>query len=203
MGEDGELGCGESNSFSVHLFPISSACSEDFECRHTDDNPDHNFTKFDNFGWSFLAMFRLMTQDSWEKLYQQVIHLLSLSPRHWSISLSFIYDLPSIFHLCHLFLSLNSCTVKFCFRSSVRNIKKNFINMIFGRIVDKNSTSLKYYPSPGSLLPEVPALVLQFSWSIAISFAFLVLKCKYPWENHSKVTETSMGTYGRHFLTEI
>nr|XP_001916634.3 sodium channel protein type 11 subunit alpha [Equus caballus] len=51
----------------------SSACSEDFECRHTDDNPDHNFTKFDNFGWSFLAMFRLMTQDSWEKLYQQTL----------------------------------------------------------------------------------------------------------------------------------
>ncbi|XP_004420015.1 PREDICTED: sodium channel protein type 11 subunit alpha [Ceratotherium simum simum] len=56
----------------------SSACSEQFECNHTNNNPDNNFTNFDNFGWSFLAMFRLMTQDSWEKLYQQTLRTSGL-----------------------------------------------------------------------------------------------------------------------------
>uniref|UniRef100_G1P525 Sodium channel protein n=1 Tax=Myotis lucifugus TaxID=59463 RepID=G1P525_MYOLU len=51
----------------------SRACSKQFACRHTKKNPDYGFTNFDNFGWSFLAMFRLMTQDSWEKLYRQTL----------------------------------------------------------------------------------------------------------------------------------
>ncbi|XP_072649406.1 sodium channel protein type 11 subunit alpha [Canis lupus baileyi] len=55
-----------------------SACSEGFQCNHTKRNPDYNYTNFDNFGWSFLAMFRLMTQDSWEKLYQQTLRASGL-----------------------------------------------------------------------------------------------------------------------------
>jgi len=76
----GEPGCRVCNSFSVPLFPISRACPEQYECRDSHKNPDYNYTNFDNFGWSFLAMFRLMTQDSWEKLYRQVIYLFILSP---------------------------------------------------------------------------------------------------------------------------
>ncbi|XP_073757951.1 sodium channel protein type 11 subunit alpha isoform X3 [Callorhinus ursinus] len=56
----------------------NSACSENFQCTHTKRNPDYNYTNFDNFGWSFLAMFRLMTQDSWEKLYQQTLRTSGL-----------------------------------------------------------------------------------------------------------------------------
>ncbi|XP_063081208.1 sodium channel protein type 11 subunit alpha isoform X1 [Cavia porcellus] len=48
-------------------------CPSNSECLPTGVNPDNNYTNFDNFGWSFLAMFRLMTQDSWEKLYQQTL----------------------------------------------------------------------------------------------------------------------------------
>ncbi|XP_071068372.1 sodium channel protein type 11 subunit alpha [Dasypus novemcinctus] len=51
----------------------SRACREDFECKNTSSNPDYGYTNFDKFGWSLLAMFRLMTQDSWEKLYQQTL----------------------------------------------------------------------------------------------------------------------------------
>uniref|UniRef100_A0A8C6QVI4 Sodium channel protein n=1 Tax=Nannospalax galili TaxID=1026970 RepID=A0A8C6QVI4_NANGA len=51
----------------------SRPCPYNSECRNTSFNPDYNYTSFDNFGWSFLAMFRLMTQDSWEKLYQQTL----------------------------------------------------------------------------------------------------------------------------------
>ena len=81
----GEPGCRVCNSFSVPLFPISRACPEQYECRDSHKNPDYNYTNFDNFGWSFLAMFRLMTQDSWEKLYRQVIYLFILFPAPLSL----------------------------------------------------------------------------------------------------------------------
>uniref|UniRef100_A0A3Q4H6R2 Sodium channel protein n=1 Tax=Neolamprologus brichardi TaxID=32507 RepID=A0A3Q4H6R2_NEOBR len=32
-------------------------------------NPNYGYTSFDSFGWAFLALFRLMTQDFWENLY--------------------------------------------------------------------------------------------------------------------------------------
>ncbi|XP_057622541.1 sodium channel protein type 11 subunit alpha [Chionomys nivalis] len=51
----------------------SSSCPSDSTCNKTSFNPDYNYTNFDNFGWSFLAMFRVMTQDSWEKLYRQIL----------------------------------------------------------------------------------------------------------------------------------
>uniref|UniRef100_A0A671FVQ1 Sodium channel protein n=1 Tax=Rhinolophus ferrumequinum TaxID=59479 RepID=A0A671FVQ1_RHIFE len=51
----------------------TSACLNTSTCSHTETNPDYGYTNFDNFGWSFLAMFRLMTQDSWEKLYRQTL----------------------------------------------------------------------------------------------------------------------------------
>lgn len=35
-------------------------------------NPDYGYTSFDTFSWAFLSLFRLMTQDFWENLYQQV-----------------------------------------------------------------------------------------------------------------------------------
>ncbi|XP_045411602.1 sodium channel protein type 11 subunit alpha [Lemur catta] len=57
---------------------VNNACSEQFQCKHTKINPDYSYTNFDNFGWSFLAMFRLMTQDSWEKLYQQTLRTCGL-----------------------------------------------------------------------------------------------------------------------------
>lgn len=35
-------------------------------------NPNYGYTSFDTFSWAFLALFRLMTQDYWENLYQLV-----------------------------------------------------------------------------------------------------------------------------------
>lgn len=35
-------------------------------------NPNYGFTSFDTFAWALLSAFRLMTQDNWEALYQQV-----------------------------------------------------------------------------------------------------------------------------------
>ncbi|KAM9187892.1 sodium channel protein type 11 subunit alpha [Dugong dugon] len=61
-----------------NIWEGNSSCSEQFKCNHTKYNPDYNYTNFDSFGWSLLAMFRLMTQDSWESLYRQILHATGL-----------------------------------------------------------------------------------------------------------------------------
>lgn len=47
-------------------------CPEGFTCIKAGRNPDYGYTSFDTFSWAFLSLFRLMTQDFWENLYQQV-----------------------------------------------------------------------------------------------------------------------------------
>lgn len=47
-------------------------CPEGFLCIKAGRNPDYGYTSFDTFSWAFLSLFRLMTQDYWENLYQQV-----------------------------------------------------------------------------------------------------------------------------------
>lgn len=56
----------------VISFFICSQCPEGYECVKAGRNPDYGYTSFDTFSWAFLALFRLMTQDYWENLYQQV-----------------------------------------------------------------------------------------------------------------------------------
>ncbi|XP_077392677.1 sodium channel, voltage-gated, type I-like, alpha [Festucalex cinctus] len=48
-------------------------CPEGFSCIKVGKNPDYGYTSFDSFGWAFLSLFRLMTQDFWENLYQQTL----------------------------------------------------------------------------------------------------------------------------------
>ncbi|XP_038157888.1 sodium channel, voltage-gated, type I like, alpha b isoform X2 [Cyprinodon tularosa] len=48
-------------------------CPEGFVCLKTGRNPDYGYTSFDTFSWAFLSLFRLMTQDYWENLYQQTL----------------------------------------------------------------------------------------------------------------------------------
>uniref|UniRef100_A0A6Q2YM42 Sodium channel protein n=1 Tax=Esox lucius TaxID=8010 RepID=A0A6Q2YM42_ESOLU len=48
-------------------------CPEGFICFKAGRNPDYGYTSFDTFGWAFLSLFRLMTQDYWENLYQQTL----------------------------------------------------------------------------------------------------------------------------------
>ncbi len=47
-------------------------CPDGFDCLKTGRNPNYGYTSFDTFGWAFLSLFRLMTQDYWENLYHQV-----------------------------------------------------------------------------------------------------------------------------------
>ncbi|XP_058478816.1 sodium channel, voltage-gated, type I-like, alpha isoform X2 [Solea solea] len=48
-------------------------CPEGYVCLRVGKNPDYGYTSFDSFGWAFLSLFRLMTQDYWEFLYQQTL----------------------------------------------------------------------------------------------------------------------------------
>uniref|UniRef100_A0A3Q1CGN3 Sodium channel protein n=1 Tax=Amphiprion ocellaris TaxID=80972 RepID=A0A3Q1CGN3_AMPOC len=48
-------------------------CPEGFTCIKAGRNPDYGYTSFDTFSWAFLSLFRLMTQDFWENLYQQTL----------------------------------------------------------------------------------------------------------------------------------
>uniref|UniRef100_A0A8B9LQH0 Sodium channel protein n=1 Tax=Astyanax mexicanus TaxID=7994 RepID=A0A8B9LQH0_ASTMX len=48
-------------------------CPEGYTCIKAGRNPDYGYTSFDTFSWAFLSLFRLMTQDFWENLYQQTL----------------------------------------------------------------------------------------------------------------------------------
>ncbi|GCB67234.1 hypothetical protein scyTo_0000694, partial [Scyliorhinus torazame] len=48
-------------------------CPEGYMCLKAGRNPNYGYTSFDTFSWAFLSLFRLMTQDFWENLYQQTL----------------------------------------------------------------------------------------------------------------------------------
>ncbi|MGH0157888.1 UNVERIFIED_CONTAM: hypothetical protein FKN15_070577 [Acipenser sinensis] len=45
-------------------------CPEGFICMKAGRNPNYGYTSYDTFSWAFLSLFRLMTQDFWENLFQ-------------------------------------------------------------------------------------------------------------------------------------
>uniref|UniRef100_F6UXH2 Sodium channel protein n=1 Tax=Xenopus tropicalis TaxID=8364 RepID=F6UXH2_XENTR len=48
----------------------AAQCPKGYICVKTGKNPNYGYTSFDTFSWAFLSLFRLMTQDYWENLYQ-------------------------------------------------------------------------------------------------------------------------------------
>ena len=52
--------------------PVHRHCPEGYECIKAGRNPNYGYTSYDTFSWAFLALFRLMTQDYWENLFQLV-----------------------------------------------------------------------------------------------------------------------------------
>ncbi|XP_073432820.1 sodium channel protein type 8 subunit alpha isoform X4 [Dendrobates tinctorius] len=72
----------ETNYYKLHgaVDPIlcgngtdAGQCPEGYTCMKAGRNPNYGYTNFDTFSWAFLALFRLMTQDFWENLYQLVL----------------------------------------------------------------------------------------------------------------------------------
>uniref|UniRef100_A0A8C4T536 Sodium channel protein n=1 Tax=Erpetoichthys calabaricus TaxID=27687 RepID=A0A8C4T536_ERPCA len=48
----------------------SGQCPEGYMCMKAGRNPNYGYTSYDTFSWAFLSLFRLMTQDYWENLFQ-------------------------------------------------------------------------------------------------------------------------------------
>uniref|UniRef100_A0A8C0JQU7 Ion transport domain-containing protein n=1 Tax=Canis lupus dingo TaxID=286419 RepID=A0A8C0JQU7_CANLU len=61
-GQNDALLCGNSSD--------AGQCPEGYICVKAGRNPNYGYTSFDTFSWAFLSLFRLMTQDFWENLYQ-------------------------------------------------------------------------------------------------------------------------------------
>ncbi|XP_052566743.1 sodium channel protein 60E isoform X4 [Culex pipiens pallens] len=48
-------------------------CPPDYTCLCVGENPNHGYTNFDNFMWSMLTTFQLITLDYWENVYNMVL----------------------------------------------------------------------------------------------------------------------------------
>uniref|UniRef100_A0A336LX33 Multifunctional fusion protein n=1 Tax=Culicoides sonorensis TaxID=179676 RepID=A0A336LX33_CULSO len=48
-------------------------CPEGYTCLCIGENPNHGYTNFDNFMWSMLTTFQLITLDYWENVYNMVL----------------------------------------------------------------------------------------------------------------------------------
>uniref|UniRef100_A0A670ZWY1 Sodium channel protein n=1 Tax=Pseudonaja textilis TaxID=8673 RepID=A0A670ZWY1_PSETE len=81
------------------LNPNKTECPLNSVCVKYEENPDFGYTSFDHLGWAFLSLFRLMTQDSWERLYRQVIRTSGKSYR-LQISIPVVLDLQQKLFFC-------------------------------------------------------------------------------------------------------
>ncbi|XP_046661373.1 sodium channel protein 60E-like [Homalodisca vitripennis] len=48
-------------------------CPRNYTCYRVGENPNHGYTNFDNFLWSMLTTFQLITLDYWENVYNMVL----------------------------------------------------------------------------------------------------------------------------------
>ncbi|NXM72661.1 SCN2A protein, partial [Serilophus lunatus] len=77
-------------------------CPEDFICVKAGRNPDYGYTSFDTFSWAFLSLFRLMTQDYWENLYQLTLRAAGTSYMIFFVVVIFLGS----FYLINLILAV-------------------------------------------------------------------------------------------------
>ncbi|KAJ8251798.1 hypothetical protein GJAV_G00225550 [Gymnothorax javanicus] len=79
----------------------SGRCPEGFTCMKAGQNPNYGFTNFDNFGWSFLSILRLLTLDFSENLYH-----LTLRATGRTFTVVFILFFLGSFYLVSLILGV-------------------------------------------------------------------------------------------------
>ncbi|XP_017493920.1 PREDICTED: sodium channel protein type 2 subunit alpha-like, partial [Rhagoletis zephyria] len=66
------------------------------------DNPNYGYTSFDTFPWALLSSFRLMTQDSWESLYQMILRVTG----PWHVCFFVVIIFLGSFYLVNLILAI-------------------------------------------------------------------------------------------------
>ncbi|XP_068876873.1 sodium channel protein type 2 subunit alpha-like isoform X2 [Aphelocoma coerulescens] len=77
-------------------------CPEEFICVKAGRNPNYGYTSFDTFSWAFLSLFRLMTQDYWENLYQLTLRAVGKSYMTFFVVVIFLGS----FYLINLILAV-------------------------------------------------------------------------------------------------
>ncbi|NXG08725.1 SCN2A protein, partial [Sakesphorus luctuosus] len=77
-------------------------CPEEYVCVKAGRNPNYGYTSFDTFSWAFLSLFRLMTQDYWENLYQLTLRAVGLSYMVFFVVVIFLGS----FYLINLILAV-------------------------------------------------------------------------------------------------
>ncbi|XP_060158303.1 sodium channel protein type 7 subunit alpha isoform X5 [Globicephala melas] len=77
-------------------------CPEGYVCVKAGVNPDYGYTNFDSFGWTLLALFRLMMQDYPEALYHQILYASGKVYMIFFVVISFWFA----FYMASLFLGI-------------------------------------------------------------------------------------------------
>uniref|UniRef100_A0A3P9GYS8 Sodium channel protein n=1 Tax=Oryzias latipes TaxID=8090 RepID=A0A3P9GYS8_ORYLA len=77
-------------------------CPDGFTCMKAGKNPNFGYTSFDSFGWAFLALFRLMTQDYWENLFQLILRAAGRTYMLFFVAIIFLGS----FYLINLILAV-------------------------------------------------------------------------------------------------
>ncbi|CAL8126446.1 unnamed protein product [Orchesella dallaii] len=87
--------CG--NSTGAGQCPANHTCLQGYG-----KNPNYGYTSFDSFGWALLSAFRLMTQDFWESLYQQILRVSG----PWHMLFFIVVIFLGSFYLVNLILAI-------------------------------------------------------------------------------------------------
>ncbi|KAF5893920.1 sodium channel protein type 4 subunit alpha B-like isoform X2, partial [Clarias magur] len=77
-------------------------CPEGYMCMKAGANPNYGYTSYDTFGWSFLALFRLMMLDFWENLFQLTLRSAGKSYMIFFVVTMFVVS----FYLINLILAV-------------------------------------------------------------------------------------------------
>ncbi|XP_078079937.1 sodium channel protein type 4 subunit alpha-like [Mustelus asterias] len=80
----------------------AGTCPEGHTCMKAGRNPNYGYTSYDTFSWAFLSLFRLMTQDYWENLFQLTLRAAGKTYMIFFVVIIFIGS----FYLINLILAV-------------------------------------------------------------------------------------------------
>uniref|UniRef100_A0A669PWW3 Sodium channel protein n=1 Tax=Phasianus colchicus TaxID=9054 RepID=A0A669PWW3_PHACC len=182
-------------------------CPEGYVCMKAGRNPNYGYTSYDTFSWAFLSLFRLMTQDFWENLFQLTLRAAGKTYMIFFVVVIFLGS----FYLINLILAVvamayaeqNDATMLEAqqkeeeFQQLMEQLKKHQEEQekqVGGNDQDKAKDC------NGQVVPKVvlqrSATVIEFSflpseleeahqkcpsWWYKFAHMFLVWDCCYPW----------------------
>uniref|UniRef100_A0A669PXU0 Sodium channel protein n=1 Tax=Phasianus colchicus TaxID=9054 RepID=A0A669PXU0_PHACC len=159
-------------------------CPEGYVCMKAGRNPNYGYTSYDTFSWAFLSLFRLMTQDFWENLFQLTLRAAGKTYMIFFVVVIFLGS----FYLINLILAVvamayaeqNDATMLEAqqkeeeFQQLMEQLKKHQEEQ--EKQVGGKSGTFSFLPSE---LEEAHQKCP--SWWYKFAHMFLVWDCCYPW----------------------